>query len=192
MDPQDAVLAEGPENVAVSSSPSPSVSNEGPSTGQATGLESKIEKRRESRYLCGDPAEVRSLSGNTKYMPATILDISRSGLRLDVASCFWKNQEIEIKLPRKAIVFGQVRYSRCVDEMYHIGVHIIEVFYAERGYISDHLHEDQLWLYSGGKGLSATEVLGVRGHLLKCKVCSDRYREVVQVGNQLGVGSAKP
>ena len=153
--------------------------------------ESEIEKRREVRYLCCDPAEVRALGGQATYLPATVIDISRSGMRLEVAICLFRGQEIEIKLQAKAIILGEVRYSRSVKEAFHIGVRIVDVFYSRRPYMSDHLHEDQLLLYIGGKGLNATEVLGVRDHLRLCKDCSEQYSHAVKLTKRLRHGASE-
>ncbi len=154
------------------------------------------DKRCEVRYLCGDPAQVRLLPEDGAYFSATVLDISRSGLRLSAQHCFSKGQEIETKPPRNLDVLDDVRYSCRVSEIHHVGIRSVEVFGDI--YNNDHLHEDQLWLFSAGtektrrNGLTAAELLSVGDHLRKCEACCDRYEEVTRVKNQLVARGAQP
>ncbi len=191
MDSQDATAARGLDLSTGFESTSGGGASAEPAHHPSTALQPTIEQRREARYSCSDPAQVRHLSGDAEYFPANIEDISRSGLRLNTAQCFLKGQEIQIKLPGKVIVFGEVRYFRCVNETYQMGVRIVEVFHCGTGYINDHVHEDQLWLYSAGKGLTGAEVVGVRVHLLQCGACSALYRDTVKAKTQLAMGAAK-
>jgi hypothetical protein len=147
-----------------------------------------VDRRREARYECNDPAEVRILSGNCGVFDAMVMDISKSGLRLEVASVLAKGEKIEITLPREVIIFGEVRYCRRVAESYHVGVLIEDVFYSRRPESGSHLRDDQLRLYLIRKELATRDVLGVRDHLLRCKLCSARCRAVNRLRQRLGVG----
>jgi PilZ domain-containing protein len=164
-----------------------SISEEAPA--QVPVPKEMIEKRREARYVCNDPAEVRILSGNRGVLDAMVMDISKSGLRLGVASALAKGEKIEITLPKEVIIFGEVRYCRRAVESYHVGVSIEDVFYARRSDIGSHLHDDQLTLYLIRKELATRDVLGVRDHLLRCKMCAARCRAVGRLRERLGVGA---
>lgn len=156
------------------------------------GHEARNEKRREARYLCRDPAEVRAISWGSAYLPATVLDISRSGLRLEIATGIANNVDIEIKLPGRAVIFGAVRYLQRMKHAYHIGVEIMDVFYVRRPDDSGHIHEDQMLLYLAGRGLTASEVLAVRNHLRGCKGCLHEYNDAANFRKELRTGALAP
>jgi hypothetical protein len=149
------------------------------------------DKRREARYPCNDPASVRVLNGSGGFFPATVLDVSRSGLRLEITVGLEKGMQVEITLPGEVIVFGEVRYCRHAALVYQAGVFIEDVFYARRADSGSHPHDDQLSLYLAKKGLRAMEVLGVRDHLLRCKLCASRYRAVVKLQERVGSKTKK-
>jgi hypothetical protein len=167
-----------------------SISEEAPAI-QVSVPKEAADKRREARYVCNDPAKVRILSGNRGVFDATVMDISKSGLRLEGGSALLKGEKIEITLPREVIIFGEVRYCRRVAENYHVGVLIEDVFYSRRADIGSHLHDDQLTLYLIRKELAIRDVLGVRDHLLRCKWCSARCRAVSRLRERLGVGATE-
>jgi len=161
------------------------------SEGQAAGDQGTAERRRETRYQVHEPAEVRVIAGAAGLLPATVLDISRSGLRLEVAVQLPKGAAIEIVLPKEVIVFGKVRYCRRAGEAFHAGVLIDDVFYAGHADGDDHLHDDELSLYLARKGLTGAEVLGVRDHLQRCELCAARYRDALRLKERLGSEAAE-
>ena len=71
-----------------------------------------LEKRREARYPTNDPAEVEVVNGGTGRCPATVLDVSKSGLRLKLESSINRGAEVKVTLQRNVIIFGQIRYCR--------------------------------------------------------------------------------
>ena len=96
-----------------------------PSLFQGTGLE----RRQEVRYQTNDPAQVR-LSPGTECVAGTILDISRSGLRIEIGRPITRASRVEIILAGSAVIFGTVRYCRRIADAYHVGIlieHVVDV-----------------------------------------------------------------
>ncbi len=134
------------------------------------------ERRREARYPCDDPAEVRVLPGDGTRMPATVVDVSRSGMRLELSGPVTKGSQIEIFLPKQVVIFGQVRHCRRAGGVYYAGVLIQEVFYSR---LEDgaHVEDDNLRMYLAGHGLTLPQVIEVRDHLSQCDACRKRATE---------------
>ena len=128
------------------------------------------EKRKEARYPANDPVEVRIVPEG-QPIQATIIDVSRSGVRLELGTSLEKHLRIEILMPGKLAIFGEVRYCRRSSEVFHVGVQIEEVISAGPD-PGDHLPEDEIVLYVAGKGLSTVETRRVEDHLSKCLSCS--------------------
>lgn len=138
---------------------------------------SSLEKRREPRYPCSDPVKVRVISPvGAPPFPGVVLDVSRSGLRIEVQKPISKGSEIEVTARGKVAIFGEIRYCRCAGEFYHAGVLIRDVVHS-RPHVVEHLHDDDLSLYLVGKGLTMPEVLRVREHLTTCETCQLRLGE---------------
>jgi hypothetical protein len=131
------------------------------------------EKRREARYPCNDAVAVRILSVGPRHFPATVLDVSRSGLRLELAIPIAKGSEIEVTARSQIVIFGEVRYCRRAGDSFHAGVLIRDVIQS-RLYTTKHLHDDELSLYLVGKGLTMPEVIRVKAHLATCEECHTR------------------
>lgn len=135
-----------------------------------------IERRSEARYPTHDPAEIRILPLSGPRLPATVVDVSRSGLRLELATQLARGLDIEIVVAAKLAVFGEVRYSRRVGVVFHAGVRIRDVHYVH-SHRGDHIADDQLHLYVSGSGLKVPEVIRVRDHLRECGHCQIRFQE---------------
>lgn len=135
------------------------------------------ERRREPRYPCNDPAEVQVASATGPRLPATMLDISRSGLRVVLAAPVWKGADVEVILPKQAIIFGRVCHCRQSGEKFYAGIRIQDVFFRPHPVKGAHIEDQQLARYLAGLGLSVLEVLNVRAHLLKCKLCRSRFHD---------------
>jgi PilZ domain len=130
---------------------------------------SVLERRREPRYPCNDPVMVRVSPGDGNRLPATLIDVSRSGLRLEIGVPLIKGGEIEIVLSKQIAIFGKVRHCRRSGEKYQAGVLIQEAFYSSKA--SDHVSDEQLSSYLTGHGLTLTQVIKVRDHLALCSTC---------------------
>lgn len=136
-----------------------------------------IEKRKDPRYSTRAAAEVQVLQINGARVPATVVDISRSGLRLELETSLPKGTRIQIMIvPRKVVIFGEVRYCRRSDAVHHAGVLIEDVVFPRHD-DDAHLVEDEISLYAVGKGLTVLEVLRVKAHLSTCEACSRRMAE---------------
>jgi|SRR5579871_902111 len=138
--------------------------------------EGPSERRKEVRYSCHDSVEVRVLPGDGQMVSGTMIDISKSGVRVEIPCPTVKGSEIEIMIPKEMIIFGEVRHSRRAGETYVVGVMIRDVFYS-RPQEGMHVHTDQLSRYLAGKGLSAPEAISVRQHLQYCRYCRSRLAD---------------
>jgi hypothetical protein len=135
-----------------------------------------LEKRREARYPTNDPAEVEVVKGGAGHFSATVLDVSRSGLRLKLDAGVNKGAEVKITLQRNIVIFGQIRYCRPLDGSFDVGV-LIQDMAQNSGQPSPHIEDDLLSLYVIGKGLTVPEVIKLKEHLVNCESCRVRLGE---------------
>ena len=143
-----------------------------------------LNRRREARYPTHDSVQYQILPGQVPWLPATVLDVSRSGLRLELPLLTHKDCSIESLWPGKMSIFGEIRYCCKVGRAYEAGVLIQGIVNAEPNHVG-HFHDDQLSLYLAGKGLTAAEVIGVREHLVSCELCRNRLEETQALLNQM-------
>src|SRR5580698_3501999 len=73
----------------------------------------EVERRSETRYQTQDPAEIEILPGPSEPFYGTVLDVSRSGLRVALTNRISRGQHVKVKLHRN-VIFGEVRYCRAV------------------------------------------------------------------------------
>ncbi len=130
---------------------------------------SGAERRREPRYPCNDPVEIRILPGDGSRVPATLMDVSRSGLRLELGTPVPKGTEIEILLSKQLAVSGRVRHCRRVGAKYQAGILILQAIDSSQP--SEHVSDEQLGSYLNGRGLTLTQAIKVRDHLAVCSTC---------------------
>ena len=134
-----------------------------------------IERRSEARYQTQDPAELEILPGPGEPIFGTILDVSRSGLRVALRHRIGRGEQVKVKLHRN-VIYGEVRYCRAVAEGFHAGLKILSLVGPPTRH-DEHIAEDPLSLYAVGKGLSVAEVIGIREHLAQCEDCRERLIE---------------
>jgi hypothetical protein len=144
-----------------------------------------VERRREVRYPTHDQAEVEVMYSAPLRLSATVLDISRSGLRLELNTLLGKGQHVKIVVGRQLVVFGEVRYCRRAGDGFQAGILIEDLFYP-RPQPEAHIHDDDLGLYLIGKGLTVHEVIKLRDHLVTCELCRARLFETSAVLNPAG------
>lgn len=130
------------------------------------------ERRTEARYPAQDPAELEILPGPNEPLYGTVLDVSRSGLRVALPKRVGRGEQVRVKLHQN-VIFGEVRYCRSVSGGFHVGI-LIQDFVRSAGRQKEHIAEDPLSLYAVGKGLSIAEVIEVRQHLAQCEACRVR------------------
>lgn len=123
---------------------------------------------------------IRVLPGDGNRIPATLVDVSRSGLRLETDIPLIKGAQIEIVLSKQIAIFGKIRHCRRTGNKYQAGVLIQEAFYSSKA--NDHLSDEQLASYLTGQGLTLTQVIKVRDHLAMCSNC--RLRMVATYTHQ--------
>lgn len=135
--------------------------------------DSAAERRSEPRYPTHEPAEIELEASEPIY--GTILDISRSGLRLALPKRIDRGGQIKVKFHQN-VIFGEIRYCRAVSGGFYAGVRIRDLT-RPSARADDHIADDPLSLYAAGKGLSVSEVIGVRAHLVQCEACRARLAE---------------
>jgi hypothetical protein len=136
------------------------------------------ERRRETRYVTNDPVAIRLLdAGGRQPVAGTVLNVSRSGLRVESVVPLGKGLQLEILLPDRTVIFGESRYCRRVSTGYHTGI-AIEVVYYAKPYPGHHLQDDHVRLYAAGAGLTALEAIHVKNHLSNCGSCRERLATI--------------
>ena len=110
------------------------------------------EKRRERRYPTNDPVQVRTYPYTGVPVPANVVDVSRSGMKLELVTALARGARIEVLMASSNLaIFGEVRYCRKAGAMYHAGV-LIEDVVQPRSNTTKHVHGDEILLYIAGKG----------------------------------------
>jgi hypothetical protein len=144
----------------------------------------RAEQRKEPRYATDDLIEVGVLPHLHPRLSGKILNVSRSGLQLELRSELHPGTEIQVMTRGKLVVFGEVRYCRQSSDVFHIGVRIqdavVPALDAEK-----HLHEDELSLYIRGHGLTAAGFVRTKKHLERCPECRKRLTETSNFMDQL-------
>jgi len=133
------------------------------------------DRRSEARYPAQAPAELEILPLSTGPLYGTVLDVSRSGLRIALTRRLDRNQKVRVTLSGN-VIFGEVRYCRAVSAGFQAGIRI-ENLVREAGAGDRHIAEDPLSLYAVGKGLALHEVIEMREHLGRCEACRTRLAE---------------
>jgi len=136
-----------------------------------------IERRVERRYPTGTVAEVEILQGGSQYVAGFVLDVSRSGLRLELRAMIQKGTLVRVRLDSGFLVVGEVRYCRASAEGFHAGILIREAFQSGQK-CSGHIAEDDMGLYLIGQGLTPKEVIAARVHLNDCADCRSRMHKI--------------
>jgi hypothetical protein len=141
----------------------------------------QAERRSEARYLTQDPAEIEILPGPSEPFYGTILDVSRSGLRVALRKRISRGEQVKVKLHRN-VIFAEVRYCRSVADGFQAGLKIQDLVRpASRQ--DEHIADDQLSFYAVGKGLLVAEVIEIREHLAQCDGCRTRLAQQVALLN---------
>jgi len=135
------------------------------------------ERRQEPRYPIRDPVEIENVPGGRR-LPGFVLDVSRSGLQLEIGSPIGKGAKIKITFPAQFIVFGDVCYCRRAGTVFHAEVLIEKVLYSSHA-ADRHLQKAELNLLKSGEGLTAAKVMELRKHLIHCKTCESRLDEAM-------------
>jgi hypothetical protein len=140
------------------------------------------ERRREARYPTNDAAEVEVRHGEILRMPALVVDVSRSGLRLELPAAVGRGEQVKISLPRQVVILGEIRYCRRAGIVFHAGVLIQDVFQSQFA-PGDHLSDEDLSFYLVGRGLAVADLIKLREHLIECEGCRIRLGETDAVLN---------
>ena len=146
---------------AANAEPKP-LKSEGAKTGGA-------ERRREHRYPCNNPVEICIVEDGSARIAATVIEVSRSGLRIELDTPVLRGTEVQILMSKHLSVSGRVRHCRRAGAKYQAGVLILEAVDSSKP--SDHVSDQQLSSYLAGQGLTLTQAIRVREHLAVCRTC---------------------
>ncbi|HTW67294.1 MAG TPA: PilZ domain-containing protein [Bryobacteraceae bacterium] len=136
-----------------------------------------VDRRHERRYATNDPARIKLLeAGLGQWMDGTVLDVSRGGLRIESPAAFGTGLRVQIVLTDRTVIFGVSRYCRQVSTRYQVGV-AIEVVYCAQPVSGNHIQDNQLRLYTAGRGLTALQAIYFKNHLFMCGSCAARLAE---------------
>ena len=135
------------------------------------------ERRTEPRLTCDNtPAELTILSPGVMTVttiPAIIVDVSKSGLKVVANTRMGSGQQVRIKM-EKLIIFGEVRHCHAQGAMFVSGVKISDVV-GHCG-LCNRLTDEQIELLALGRGLSAPERLYANYHARHCESCAEQLR----------------
>lgn len=159
-----------PDVQTLKTSPPPTLQSQTPALRRASTF---MERRWEPRYPTNDPADVKVLPAGTIKASGFVLDVSRFGLRLELPIALQKGAEVKVAMQLDVVILGQVRYCRGVEDVFQAGISIRDVVYSSEEQ-EQHVHDDRLGLYAGGKGLTVPEVLKLKDHMIRCAACRIR------------------
>ncbi len=80
-----------------------------------------LQKRRHDRYTVETPGLLRLQETRGGIYAITVLDVSKSGLRINCPSAVLSDSRVEVKVHGSTIV-GTVRYARSVGYEFHVGI----------------------------------------------------------------------
>lgn len=138
---------------------------------EGTGKQEIVERRSEHRFSCDAPAEITLINpgGSILTVPATLRDVSRSGLRVASNARLQRGMQIRVKL-ENLIVFGETCYCRLKNGTYESGIKTSDVI-SHSG-CGHHLRDDQIELLALGRRLPLAEALYTKVHIRSCAQCA--------------------
>ena len=135
-----------------------------------------LERRSEPRYPACEIVEVQVIGASGGRFPGTMLDISRSGLKIEVGKPLSQGAYLEILLPSRAIIIGEARYCRSKNKLYHVGVRIEGVYFTQ-AVSTRHVSKE---LLAGYKSLRPLAAMEVGNHLAACETCRSLLAEMTR------------
>lgn len=147
--------------------------NSDSSSGTSPGSEPRLERRQEHRYPACEIVEVQVIGASGGRFGGVVLDISRSGLKIEIGKPLSQGAHLEILLPSRAIIIGEARYCRSKNKLYQVGVKIEGVYFAQ-AVSSRHVGKDLLAQY---KSLPPIAAMEVNHHLASCEACRTALAE---------------
>ena len=153
--------------------------------------ERQLERRREHRYPARDIVEVQVIGASGGRFGGTVLDISRSGMKVEVGKPLSQGAHLEIVLPSRAIILGEARYCRAKNKLYHVGVRIEGVYFSQ-AVSARHIGKELLARYRSDSGVSPLEAMEIRNHLTACEACRNTLASCdVAPASRTGTSSAE-
>ena len=145
-------------------------------SGSRSPAERGTERRREPRYPACEIVEVQVIGASGGRFRGLVLDISRSGLKIEIGKPLSQGAHLEILLPERAIIIGEARYCRSKNKLYQVGVKI-EGIYFNHAVSSRHVDKE---LLAGHKNLLPLAAMEVNNHLALCETCRGMLEELAR------------
>src|ERR1700722_8713776 len=134
------------------------------------GDERRLERRREHRYPACEIVEVQIIGASGGRFGGMLLDVSRSGLKIEVGKPLSQGAHLQILLPSRGIIIGEARYCRSKNKLYHVGVKIEGIYFSQAAH-SHHIEKELLARYSRDNALPPLEAMKIHSHLTACEAC---------------------
>src|SRR5579862_3362167 len=110
-------------------------------------LKVPLERRKERRYPTEDPVVVKLLAPAHEIFPGTVIDVSRSGLRIECAHLVPQFSKLEVIFSITGqVACGQVRYCRHAGYLFQAGVSVEDIV-ATGDYSASHLEAHEVALF---------------------------------------------
>ena len=77
--------------------------------------------RRQAFRYCTDDVVLVEI-GPDKVIPASVRDVSRSGLNLELQTPIPEGNQVKIMFPGDAVILGEVRHVSRQDDRFHAGI----------------------------------------------------------------------
>ncbi len=107
-------------------------------------VETRPNRRKEFRYPTHELVQINLLPGRSDPFPATVIDVAKSGLRLELVRPLPRCSRIEILFSTSELpISGEVRYCHGFDGVYYARIFIDEVVHS-RPLPGEHLHDDEI------------------------------------------------
>jgi hypothetical protein len=100
------------------------------------GANADAERRTEFRYTTSDPVDVAPLEMPGLQVSGILRDVSKSGLRIELAVAVSAGARLKVSLHKRTIMFVVVRYCRKTGDAYQVGASIEHVYYPSTTSIS--------------------------------------------------------
>jgi hypothetical protein len=115
-------------------------------------------------------------------LAAVVVDVSRSGLRLQLQHSIGRGMQVKITLSPHVTILGEVRYCRRATTGFYAGI-LIQGWSFPEPDAEQHIKEEELGFYLVGKGLTVAEIIQLKAHLVNCKPCQTRLQDADAILN---------
>lgn len=134
------------------------------------------DNRKEPRYPTHDSVDVYLLPRTERRIRAQVLDISLSGLQLELSTSIPVGAKVEVFAQGQFAALGEVRYCRGSGDFFYAGMQIQSAI-LPAAVAARHMTDEQVSMYSAGRGFSASEFIHATKHVADCAACRERVEQ---------------